>query len=215
MDLFDDPVTETMARFIREIGLAIEPATLPAPTLLPGIAVADGVLRVDPARLQWPGDLLHEAWQAKRSLSDTVSNGEVDGLYERARSAGAIGGKLTGAGGGGFLLLCVPPEQQAEALMRIAVTRTTAKLLPQFQAAAGESGFVCAQVNPLRAADRECMLPMARRLHSWAVNTFGTVSAAAAGTRLVRGGFSSGSRESATASGGEAMPPKSRHCPGS
>jgi D-glycero-alpha-D-manno-heptose-7-phosphate kinase len=56
------------------------------------------------------GELLHEAWQAKRSLSASVSNPEVDGLYETARSAGAIGGKLTGAGGGGFLLLFVPPE---------------------------------------------------------------------------------------------------------
>jgi D-glycero-alpha-D-manno-heptose-7-phosphate kinase len=62
------------------------------------------------------GDLLHEAWQAKRSLSAQVSNGEVDDLYERARSAGAIGGKLTGAGGGGFLLLFVPPEQQPAVL---------------------------------------------------------------------------------------------------
>jgi D-glycero-alpha-D-manno-heptose-7-phosphate kinase len=62
------------------------------------------------------GDLLHEAWQAKRSLSAQVSNGEVDELYERARAAGALGGKLTGAGGGGFLLLFVPPEQQAAVL---------------------------------------------------------------------------------------------------
>ncbi|MBY0233288.1 MAG: hypothetical protein K2W96_28745 [Gemmataceae bacterium] len=60
------------------------------------------------------GDLLHEAWQAKRSLSSQVSNPEVDDLYERAREAGAIGGKLTGAGGGGFLLLFVEPERQAE-----------------------------------------------------------------------------------------------------
>ncbi|MFB2936490.1 hypothetical protein ACE1B6_14665 [Aerosakkonemataceae cyanobacterium BLCC-F154] len=58
------------------------------------------------------GELLHEAWQAKRSLSKTVSNSSVDELYEQARSAGAIGGKLTGAGGGGFLLLFVPPEKQ-------------------------------------------------------------------------------------------------------
>lgn len=57
------------------------------------------------------GELLHEAWQAKRSLSCSVSNPQVDELYDRARSAGAIGGKLTGAGGGGFLLLFVPPER--------------------------------------------------------------------------------------------------------
>ena len=60
------------------------------------------------------GDLLHEAWQAKRSLSAQVSNSEVDGLYQLAREAGASGGKLTGAGGGGFLLLFVEPDRQAD-----------------------------------------------------------------------------------------------------
>jgi D-glycero-alpha-D-manno-heptose-7-phosphate kinase len=62
------------------------------------------------------GELLHEAWQAKRSLSGAVSNPEVDALYEEARTAGALGGKLTGAGGGGFLLLFAPPDQQAAVL---------------------------------------------------------------------------------------------------
>src|SRR5579871_4895967 len=62
------------------------------------------------------GDLLHEAWLAKRSLSPRVSNSAVDALYERARAAGAVGGKLTGAGGGGFLLLFVPPDKQAAVL---------------------------------------------------------------------------------------------------
>ncbi|HEY2250613.1 MAG TPA: hypothetical protein VGH74_06115, partial [Planctomycetaceae bacterium] len=62
------------------------------------------------------GDLLHEAWQAKRSLSAMVSNDEVDDLYEKARLAGAIGGKLTGAGGGGFLLLFAPQDRHAEIL---------------------------------------------------------------------------------------------------
>jgi D-glycero-alpha-D-manno-heptose-7-phosphate kinase len=59
------------------------------------------------------GELLHEAWRMKRSLSPQVSNARVDALYERARSAGALGGKLTGAGGGGFLLLFVPPDRRA------------------------------------------------------------------------------------------------------
>jgi D-glycero-alpha-D-manno-heptose-7-phosphate kinase len=62
------------------------------------------------------GELLHEAWLAKRSLSSSVSNDEVDGLYNAALEAGAIGGKLTGAGGGGFLLLFTPPEHQASVL---------------------------------------------------------------------------------------------------
>ena len=58
------------------------------------------------------GNLLHESWLAKRSLSKSVSNSTVDGLYDEARAAGAVGGKLLGAGGGGFLLLFVPPERQ-------------------------------------------------------------------------------------------------------
>jgi D-glycero-alpha-D-manno-heptose-7-phosphate kinase len=62
------------------------------------------------------GDLLHEAWLLKRSLSEQVSNAEVDALYERARLAGALGGKLTGAGGGGFLLLFVPPKKRGSVL---------------------------------------------------------------------------------------------------
>lgn len=62
------------------------------------------------------GHLLHDAWEAKRSLSSRVSNQEIDSLYERALRAGAIGGKLTGAGGGGFLLLFVPPDRHAAVL---------------------------------------------------------------------------------------------------
>ena len=60
------------------------------------------------------GALLHETWQAKRTLSSRVSNSYVDEIYEQARSAGAIGGKVTGAGGGGFMLLFVPPSRQRE-----------------------------------------------------------------------------------------------------
>lgn len=59
------------------------------------------------------GHLLDEAWHIKRSLGAGISTDEVDDLYLRARSAGSLGGKLTGAGGGGFLLLFVPPAQQA------------------------------------------------------------------------------------------------------
>ena len=58
------------------------------------------------------GELLHESWQAKRDMSSMVSNGMVDEIYDRARAAGAIGGKLLGAGGGGFMLLFVPPQGQ-------------------------------------------------------------------------------------------------------
>lgn len=58
------------------------------------------------------GNLLHQAWQAKRGLSNLVSNARVDEAYAAARAAGALGGKLTGAGGGGFMLLFAPPRDQ-------------------------------------------------------------------------------------------------------
>jgi D-glycero-alpha-D-manno-heptose-7-phosphate kinase len=59
------------------------------------------------------GDLLHQAWMLKRSLADNISTLHIDSIYERARMAGAIGGKLLGAGGGGFILLFVEPHRQA------------------------------------------------------------------------------------------------------
>ena len=57
------------------------------------------------------GELLHEAWLVKRNLSSTVSNTQVDDIYQQALSAGAIGGKLLGAGGGGFIIFFAPPER--------------------------------------------------------------------------------------------------------
>ena len=58
------------------------------------------------------GELLHTAWETKRKLSTKVSTPKVDSRYARARCAGAIGGKLVGAGAGGFVLLLVPPSRQ-------------------------------------------------------------------------------------------------------
>ena len=60
------------------------------------------------------GELLHEGWQAKRRISSKISTPRIDQLYSIALEHGAVGGKITGAGGGGFLLLyCEPGEQQA------------------------------------------------------------------------------------------------------
>jgi D-glycero-alpha-D-manno-heptose-7-phosphate kinase len=58
------------------------------------------------------GRLLHEGWLYKRSLSDKVSNPEIDTIYDTAINAGADGGKILGAGGGGFLLVFAQPEVQ-------------------------------------------------------------------------------------------------------
>lgn len=58
------------------------------------------------------GRLLHEGWMLKKELADGVSNGNLDQSYERALKAGAVGGKLLGAGGGGFLLFYVERQNQ-------------------------------------------------------------------------------------------------------
>lgn len=60
------------------------------------------------------GELLNEAWQTKRALSPIVSNSIIDEIYEQSLAAGAIGGKLIGAGGGGFLLLFIPTAHQGK-----------------------------------------------------------------------------------------------------
>ncbi|MCW5978413.1 MAG: hypothetical protein KIT09_10065 [Bryobacteraceae bacterium] len=72
-------------------------------------------------------------------------------------------------------------EGKAEALMRLAVTRVAEKLMPEYERSKGERGYVCAQVNPSRAGDRECMLPMARRFHAWSPNIAVKLPATAAG----------------------------------
>lgn len=62
------------------------------------------------------GELLHESWMLKRELSEKVSNPKLDELYDTARSNGAIGGKVLGAGGGGFMLFCIPPESRKKVI---------------------------------------------------------------------------------------------------
>jgi D-glycero-alpha-D-manno-heptose-7-phosphate kinase len=67
----------------------------------------------NPARsLDEFGSLLHEGWQIKRSLTQKITNASIDEIYEAGLSAGALGGKLLGAGGGGFMLFYVPPERR-------------------------------------------------------------------------------------------------------
>jgi D-glycero-alpha-D-manno-heptose-7-phosphate kinase len=60
------------------------------------------------------GLALHRGWEIKRSMSAQISTSMIDDLYARARDAGALGGKLAGAGGGGFLLLYCPRTAQAQ-----------------------------------------------------------------------------------------------------
>lgn len=65
------------------------------------------------------GVLLHQSWELKKRLAPTISNGHINEMYETARGAGAIGGKIAGAGGGGFLLLYVPWEFQNKVRMAL------------------------------------------------------------------------------------------------
>ena len=58
------------------------------------------------------GEMLHESWMLKRELAGSVSNSRIDDIYEAGRTAGAIGGKLLGAGGGGFMVLLVEPDRR-------------------------------------------------------------------------------------------------------
>jgi D-glycero-alpha-D-manno-heptose-7-phosphate kinase len=64
-------------------------------------------------RIESLGRLLDGNWRLKKRLASNVSNAEIDAMYAAALKAGALGGKITGAGGGGFLLLFCPPDRRA------------------------------------------------------------------------------------------------------
>ncbi len=81
-------------------------------TMLGMVDEAEKILNGPPKNLDDFGNLLHETWMLKRGLTSSISTKDIDDIYERARTAGALGGKLLGAGGGGFLLFYVKPEDQ-------------------------------------------------------------------------------------------------------
>ena len=56
------------------------------------------------------GEILHQGWEIKRKLTEEISSIEIDEYYQKAIKAGAIGGKLLGAGGGGYFMFYVPAE---------------------------------------------------------------------------------------------------------
>ena len=58
------------------------------------------------------GEILHDGWELKRSVTEEISSIDIDSYYQKARDAGAVGGKLLGAGGGGFLLFYVEEKNQ-------------------------------------------------------------------------------------------------------
>jgi D-glycero-alpha-D-manno-heptose-7-phosphate kinase len=78
---------------------------------------AEAIVRNPSRSLDEFGRLLHESWQIKRTLTQKITNASIDEIYEAGLSAGALGGKLLGAGGGGFMLFYVPLEHR-EALRK-------------------------------------------------------------------------------------------------
>jgi D-glycero-alpha-D-manno-heptose-7-phosphate kinase len=88
-----------------------------------GLAIREALEAGDLATF---GELMHRSWVQKRSLAPNISNQAIDAVYELARSKGAVGGKITGAGGGGFLMLYCEEAHQAgvtEALERANLRR--------------------------------------------------------------------------------------------
>ena len=75
----------------------------------------------------------------------------------------------------------LPPDQRTEETMKIVTQRVAQMLQPTYDASEGKSGFVCAQVQPAKAADRQTMLDMARRFHAWAPNITVKLPVTAAG----------------------------------
>jgi transaldolase len=94
----------------------------------------------------------------------------------------------------------VPAEAHAEALVETVVTCAAKRLLPEFDRSGAHHGFVCAQVNPARAADRLDMLAMARRFHGWAPNIAVKLPATAAGLDVLEACIAEGITVAATVS---------------
>jgi D-glycero-alpha-D-manno-heptose-7-phosphate kinase len=81
-------------------------------TMLQLVDEAEAILTDSGRSLDDFGRLLHESWQIKRTLTQKITNTNIDEIYQAGLSAGALGGKLLGAGGGGFMLFFVPPERR-------------------------------------------------------------------------------------------------------
>lgn len=80
-------------------------------TLYEMVTEGEGILRQEHTSLDQFGRLLARGWELKRGFADGVSTEQIDSIYTQATKAGALGGKLLGAGGGGFMLFYVPPAR--------------------------------------------------------------------------------------------------------
>lgn len=81
-------------------------------TMLQLVDEAEAIVANNSSPLDEFGRLLHENWKIKRTLTQKITNASIDEIYEAGLSAGALGGKLLGAGAGGFMLFYVPPDRR-------------------------------------------------------------------------------------------------------
>ena len=88
-------------------------------TMLEMVGEAEAIITSPNRSLDEFGRMLHEGWKIKRTLTQKITNAKIDDIYEAGLSAGALGGKLLGAGGGGFMLFYVPPERRDALRMRL------------------------------------------------------------------------------------------------
>ena len=88
-------------------------------TMLQLVDEAETVLGNPNRPIQDFGRLLHESWQIKRTLTQKITNANIDEIYQAGLSAGALGGKLLGAGGGGFMLFFLPPDRRGALRARL------------------------------------------------------------------------------------------------
>ncbi len=102
------------------------------------------------------GEILHEGWMVKKRLAEGISNEHIEEIYQRARAAGALGGKVTGAGGGGFLLLYCEEERQpalCQAMTSLGLRRMDIRF--------DEGGAKVLMNSAPRSASRESAVPVA------------------------------------------------------
>jgi D-glycero-alpha-D-manno-heptose-7-phosphate kinase len=88
-------------------------------TMIQLVNEAEAIIRTPHRCLDEFGRLLHDAWKVKRSLTAKITNSSIDEIYQAGLSAGALGGKLLGAGGGGFMLFYVTPDRRQELRARL------------------------------------------------------------------------------------------------
>jgi D-glycero-alpha-D-manno-heptose-7-phosphate kinase len=104
------------------------------------------------------GNLLHLSWMEKRQLTEGITNSFLDECYQMARKTGALGGKVTGAGGGGFLMLYCPEDRQE------AVTKALEELgLRRRPFALEEKGVEVMHVAPWMRSQESNRVPLAER----------------------------------------------------